>query len=226
MRDPFAQLQRMQYALVKIATYVKKGRHRFDKEEEIQISLIHYLQIISDAANITPLTFKEHHPELLWQQMSDFQNFLKHYYLDLDKDTLWHLVKHDLPTLKLQIDTELATREKTIEYGKSLQTPSEVRYITEGIEKFLQAKRSDILATASKYGAYNVRVFGSVARGEADTESDIDLLVEIEPGRTLFDLESLLLDLQFLLGKEVDVVTEKGLRGQVRERVLKEAVPL
>ncbi len=226
MRDPFAQLQRIQDALVKIAAYAKKGRRRFDKEEEIQISLIHYLQIISDAANTISSSFKDQHPELPWQQMSDFQNFLKHYYLKLDKDALWHLVKHNLPALKLQIDKELATREKIVEYSKSLQTPLKVQYITEGIEKFLQAKRGDILATASKHGAYNVRVFGSVVRGEADMKSDIDLLVDIEPGRTLFDLENLLLDLQSLLGKEVDVITEKGLRGRVRERVLKEAVPL
>ncbi len=226
MRDPFAQLQRIQDALIKIATYVKKGRHRFDKEEEIRISLIHYLQIISDAANIVSPRFKEHHPELPWQQMSDFQNFLKHYYLAIDKDTLWHLVEHDLPALKAQLDEELATREKAIEDSKNVQTPLEVQDITRVIKNLLQAKKGDILATASKYGAYNVRVFGSVVRGEADTKSDIDLLVDIEPGRTLFDLESLLLDLQSLLGKDVDVVTEKGLRGRIRERILKEAVPL
>jgi uncharacterized protein len=71
-----------------------------------------------------------------------------------------------------------------------------------------------------------VRVFGSVARGEADAESDIDLLVDVEPGRTLFDLSELLLDLQELLGHNVDIVTEKGLHSRIRQRVLKEAVPL
>ena len=63
-------------------------------------------------------------------------------------------------------------------------------------------------------------------RGEADTGSDIDLLVDVEPGRTLFDLSELLLDLQDLLGHDVDIVTEKGLHKRIRERVLKEAVPL
>ncbi len=70
---------------------------------------------------------------------------------------------------------------------------------------------------------YNVRVFGSVARGEADAESDIDLLVDMEPGRTLFDIGGLLMDLEELLGCNVDVVTEDGLRERIRERVLKEA---
>ncbi len=92
--------------------------------------------------------------------------------------------------------------------------------------ELLQTKREDILQTARKYGAYNVRVFGSVARGEADEKSDIDLLVDMEKGRSLLDLAGLLVDLEDLLGCKVDVVTEKGLRERIRERVLKEAVAL
>ncbi len=94
------------------------------------------------------------------------------------------------------------------------------------LEELLQANRDDILRVAAKRGAYNVRVFGSVARGEADAKSDIDLLVDLEPGRSLFDLGGLLMDLQELLGHNVDVVTERGLRERIRERVLKEAIAL
>lgn len=94
------------------------------------------------------------------------------------------------------------------------------------LEELLQTKREDILRTAAKYGAYNVRVFGSVARGEADEQSDVDLLVNMEKGRSLLDLGGLLMDLEDLLGCKVDVVTEKGLRERIRERVLKEAVVL
>ena len=94
------------------------------------------------------------------------------------------------------------------------------------LNELLQAKREDILRTAAKYGAYNVRVFGSVARGEADEKSDIDLLVDMEPNRSLFDLGGLWTDLQDLLGHNVDVVPEDCLRARIRERVLKEAVPL
>lgn len=90
----------------------------------------------------------------------------------------------------------------------------------------LQAKREEILCLARKYGAFNVRVFGSIARGNADAQSDIDLLVDMEPGRSLFDLGGLLTDLQTALGCSVDLVTEKGLRGRIRERVLQEAVAL
>ena len=94
------------------------------------------------------------------------------------------------------------------------------------LEELLQAKREDILCTATKHGAYNVRVFGSVARGEADAESDIDLLVDMEAGRSLLDLSGLLIDLEDLLGCNVDVITEKGLRDRIRGRVLKEAIAL
>jgi predicted nucleotidyltransferase len=90
----------------------------------------------------------------------------------------------------------------------------------------LKQKREQIMKTAAHYGAYDVRVFGSVARGEADEASDIDLLVSLEPGRSLMDLGGLLYDLQKLLGIEVDVVTEKGLRARIREQVLREAIPL
>jgi len=90
----------------------------------------------------------------------------------------------------------------------------------------LKAKREEILEVCARYGARQVRVFGSVARGEADEQSDIDFLVELEPGRTLLDLGGLQYDLEQLLGRRVDVVTERGLKPRIRERVLREAVPL
>lgn len=90
----------------------------------------------------------------------------------------------------------------------------------------LQERRAEIIAIANNHGAYNVRIFGSVARNEADSASDLDLLVDMEPERSLLDLGGLLMDLQELLGCQVDVVTEKGLRGRIRERVLKEATAL
>lgn len=92
--------------------------------------------------------------------------------------------------------------------------------------ELLAAKREEILQIAARYGAHNVRVFGSVARGEAGPESDIDLLVELEKGRSLLDHAALLLDLEKLLDCKVDVVTERSLLPRVRERVFREAIYL
>lgn len=86
--------------------------------------------------------------------------------------------------------------------------------------------REDILRIAAKHGARNVRVFGSVARGDADEKSDIDFLVEMEAGRSLLDRAGLLLELEAFLGRKVDVVSDKGLKARIRARVLREALPL
>jgi predicted nucleotidyltransferase len=94
------------------------------------------------------------------------------------------------------------------------------------VEAILLEKRQQILSIADKYGAHNVRIFGSVARGDSHPDSDIDFLVDLEPDRSLFDLGGLLYELQSLLGVEVDVVTEKGLRKRIRERVMREAISL
>ena len=90
----------------------------------------------------------------------------------------------------------------------------------------LKEKRSDILRITGRYGAHNVRIFGSVARGEAGEKSDVDFLVELEPERSLFDLGGLLVELQALLGCSVDVVTEKALHWYIRDSILREAKPI
>lgn len=93
-------------------------------------------------------------------------------------------------------------------------------------DELLKEKREEILRTASKHGARNVRVFGSVARGEARPDSDVDFLVEVGPDRTPFFPGGLIADLEELLGKKVQVVTQEGLHWYIRERVLEEAVAL
>ena len=94
------------------------------------------------------------------------------------------------------------------------------------LEALLKEKREEILRIAAKHGARNVRVFGSLARGEADAQSDIDLLVEFEPDRSLLDHAALWLELQDLLGCKVDVVSEGGVKARIRDRVLREAQPV
>ena len=90
----------------------------------------------------------------------------------------------------------------------------------------LRQKRSEILRIAASHGAHNVRVFGSVARGQAGPDSDIDLLFEFDPDRSLMDYGHLLMDLQDLLACKVDIVTEDGLHPVIKDRVLEDAIPL
>ncbi len=92
--------------------------------------------------------------------------------------------------------------------------------------RVLEEKRNDVLSIAAKHGAYNVRVFGSVARGEDRPDSDVDLLVDVGTTTSSWFPAGLVLDLEQILGREVEIVTEKGLNPHLRERVLQEAVPL
>jgi predicted nucleotidyltransferase len=90
----------------------------------------------------------------------------------------------------------------------------------------LQRYRTDILALALRHGAGNVRVFGSLARGDETEDSDLDLLVTLGEGRSLLDLVGLKQDVEDLVHRPVDVVTDRALSPHIRERVLSEAIPL
>jgi uncharacterized protein len=90
----------------------------------------------------------------------------------------------------------------------------------------LRNKRNDIIKVAANHGARNLRVFGSVARGETTSASDLDLLINLDPGRTLLDLIAVKQDLEDLLGCAVDVVTEDAVSPHIRDQVLKDAVSL
>jgi len=95
-----------------------------------------------------------------------------------------------------------------------------------GIPEIIQDKKEQVLALAARHGASNVRIFGSVANGTAKMDSDIDFLVDLEPGRSLFDLGGLLMDLQQLFERKVDVVTENGLHWYIKDSILSEAKPI
>ena len=94
------------------------------------------------------------------------------------------------------------------------------------IDERFMAGREEILRLAASHGTRNIRIFGSVARGEADESSDVDFLVDMEPGRTLLDMGGLLMDLQALLGRQVDIISARGLTPSIRDQVLREAVSL
>ncbi len=93
-------------------------------------------------------------------------------------------------------------------------------------EEFIKNKRQEIRRIAKSHGATRVRLFGSAARGEIRPDSDVDVLITLEPGRTLLDIVAIKQDLEDLLGREVHVVTELALSPYMRDHVLKEAVNL
>lgn len=95
-----------------------------------------------------------------------------------------------------------------------------------GIRQVLQARRDEIVEIAARHGAHNLRLFGSVARGQDTADSDIDLLVATGPTTSSWFPAGLILDLEQILGRRVEIVTEKGLNPHLREKVLGEAIPL
>ena len=102
----------------------------------------------------------------------------------------------------------------------------EWRRLGMGIKELLESRRDEILDLAGIYGAKNIRVFGSAARGEGGPASDVDLLVDMEKGRNLLDLVGFWQDLEELLGCRVDVITDGGISPYLRERIYAEAIPL
>ena len=94
-----------------------------------------------------------------------------------------------------------------------------------GLESIRRYRR-EILDAAARHGARNVRVFGSVARGDDDEGSDVDVLIDVEPGRTLLDVIAFEQDLQQLLGRKVEVLTDGGLSPYLQQRILAEAATL
>ena len=99
-------------------------------------------------------------------------------------------------------------------------------FMATNLRELIQEKRKEILKIAHQYGAYNLRIFGSVARGEERQDSDVDFLVDMESDLNLLDRIGLMQDLEDLLGRKVDVATVKVLRDFCRDSILKDAVPL
>jgi len=94
------------------------------------------------------------------------------------------------------------------------------------IEQLLHEKRDDIRSIAAKHGAYNIRIFGSAVRGEVGPDSDIDFLIDVGPITSSWFPAGLILDLEEILGRRVEIVTDKALNPYIRDHVLREAIPL
>ena len=94
------------------------------------------------------------------------------------------------------------------------------------LQQIIQEKRQDILHIAASHGAFDIRIFGSAARGDDGECSDVDFLIKLEKDRSLLDHAAMVVDLEDLLNRKVDVITESGIKERLKKRILSEAVPL
>jgi excisionase family DNA binding protein len=193
-----------------------------------------FLEVLGQMANGNAVTIVPVHAELTTQQAADLLNVSRPHLvrlLETGKLPFRKVGKHrrilfaDLA--RYQKQDEARRREVMEELAAEAQRHGlGYRAADVSVERSVAAKRDAILAAAKRRGARNVRLFGSVARGEARSDSDADFLVDLDRGRSLLDLGGLLMDLESILGRKVDVVTPAGLRPRLRESVLKEARPL
>jgi uncharacterized protein with HEPN domain len=109
MTDILDRIRHIHEAITKIVKYAKKGRSKFDREEETQNSIIYYLQIIGEAANAIPQDFRDRHPEIPWRSMISMRNKLIHHYEGIDLDVVWETATVSIPELKSKIDAILNT---------------------------------------------------------------------------------------------------------------------
>jgi predicted nucleotidyltransferase len=116
--------------------------------------------------------------------------------------------------------------ERTVSDGRGYNDATYAQNRNRPMHTTIRAHRDEILRLAREHGAYNLRLFGSAARGDEQPDSDLEVLVEMEAGRSLLDHVALKQGLEDLLGREVDVVTERSLHPRIRERVLREASSL
>lgn len=215
-----------------------------------------FLEVLGQMANGNAVTIVPVHAELTTQQAADYLNVSRPYVVQLlesGKLPFRKVGKHrrvlfeDLATFKRreeerrkQVMQELADEAQRHGLGyqaaprtfapRPRRHPDQAAHATHGVAmtllESLRSRKAEIVAAAQRHGARQIRLFGSAARGEERPDSDVDFVVDLEPGRSLLDLGGLLADLEGLLGRKVDVVTEAGLRPRVRQSALKGAVAL
>ena len=109
MRDTTERLRDIHDAIAKIMKYTNQGRHSFDQNELVQSWVIYHLRVIGEAARTVPQDFKGRHPEIPWERFSDMRHMLLHNYFEIDPNSVWKAVEHDLPNLKTSVDAILNT---------------------------------------------------------------------------------------------------------------------
>ena len=159
--------------------------------------------------------------------MGEIRNEFEHNFLNFDCQLAWDVARNTLPALKQTVEAILAEerRQNRTKHGQVTEYGGSRNSIM-AMDALLIDNRAEILHIAEEHGATRVRIFGSFAKGAAGPDSDVDVLVDLEPGRSLFDLIAIKHGIEDLLGREVHIVTEAAISPYMRDDIMRTATPL
>ena len=236
MRDDRERLADIVEMGDRIADLVVRGRGPFETDTAVQDAMIRRLEGIGEAAANVSAALRKRHPEVPWRLAAAVRNHNVHDGFGLDLQQLWSTAVRDVPNVAEHVSMILGQDEPTGESKPMAPRNRQPMMDGTGIDLLAEPRRAvtmeelrehrdEILAIGERYGVSNIRVFGSVARGEADEQSDLDLLIDVAPGVGL-KMVSFALGVQDLMQVFTEIVTVPGLKKRIRDRVLAEAVPL
>ena len=202
-------------AIVAIGGYAAIGHERFLAETVTRDAILWQLELLSEATRHLSKEFRARHPQLASGSLRELQEEFDHHFLDFDLDLAWRIATETLPNLRRTVEAIIDQASQARGQASAM-----------AIDPMLIHNRAAILRVAKENGATTVRIFGSFAKGTAGPDSDVDVLVELEPGRHLFDLIAIKHGIEDLLGREVHIVTEQAISPYVRDDIIRSAAPL
>jgi hypothetical protein len=222
-----ARLLHIRDAIDAIEGYAAVGHERFQKESITQDAIVWQLLLLNEATKHLSEELRASHPEFASERLRDLQEGLEHDLLTVDLWLVWRATQETLPELKQTIEAILRGVGSQNRVNQARFTePTKERGPAMPSDGLVVDNRAEILRIAGKHGATRVRIFGSFGGGTARPDSDVDLLIDLEPGRHLLHLIAIKQDLEDLLGREVHVLTEAAISPYIRDEVLRSATAL
>ena len=214
-------------AIAGIEVHAAMGHERFLQEAITQEAIIWQLEVLCEATKHLSPELRKEHPEFGSGRLRELQEDFDHSFLDIDVQLVWEVVRETLPELKRTVEAILgeAPRQNRVKHTPFMEYGWD-RIPSMAIDTLLLDNRTEILRIAKENGAMRVRIFGSFVKGTAGPNSDVDVLVDLEPGRNLFDLIAIKHGIEDLLGREVHIVTEAAISPYMRDDIIRTATPL
>lgn len=207
-------------AIAAIEAYAAVGDALSDHEPLIRDAIILRLEVICEMTCQLSAELLGDHPDIAAGKLAELHDAFHNNYFDIDPRLVRDVTQETLPGLKRTVEAILV--QKDARSGEDYRD-----YHHEmPVDALLTKNRAEILRIARENGATRVRIFGSFARGTARPDSDLDLLVDFEPGRNLLDLVAVKQDIEDLVGRPVHVLTEPGISPYMRDAILRDATPL